>query len=389
MVLHRSLAHPKGFVIALLLVIMLLLAAGRASAGPPEATPPEPPVQAGFSLERSAWVSTPKVGEFGIGLLTAMSYRATFVDNEPSALGFYLPWVRPNFHATLFSGKLRVFIQPELAGPAPALLDAEIIYQPHEAFGIDLGQQRARFSRSWLTPVPIWAMPSLGRVNEEFRVGRELGVSLFGRPFGGRFEYDLGIYNAGGINLKGPIELQPLVTARLAVNPIGAVPYAQTPAFANVTKPVFGLAVNAWTDRFRPEPVGDPADPATVIPPVRERVALGGELVFMSPRVHLLAEGYGRWHLLRDRQLLDRGWGSQLQLGVMILDETLELHGRAGVFDPSRDEPLQGVWEGGMAWYLWGHHIKALLSYSCTQGLQPASRGCSNQFAQLQAQLWF
>lgn len=335
----------------------------------------------GFSLERGAWLATPHI-EFGIGLLTALRYGATFTNDSVDSLGFTLPYVRPNLHASVFDGKLRFVIQPEFAGPTPRLLDAELVWQPIKAFGLDLGQYRPHVSRAWNTPIPTLGLVGRGAVDDAFHSDRALGATVFGRPFDGKLEYDVGVFNAGGYNLAKPTRLEPMVTWRLAVNPIGAVPYTQTPAFAKVDKPVFGFGVHGWSDRFQPVA----ADPTLARPLERQRVTAGGDFVVMTPRVHVLLEGFGRWHVAK-RGLLDAGWGSQGQVGVMVLDETLELQARAGVMDPGLGVGMQGTWEGGLSWYLFGNHVKAQLHYACTQSLADV-QGCNHR-AELQTQLWF
>lgn len=377
----------SAFVVRILLPFVLVLGLARpALASPPPADPPaaeksETGFAGGFSLERGAWLATPHL-EFGIGLLATLRYGATFNATGVDSLGFSLPYLRPNLHASLFDGKLRFLIQPELSGPSVRLLDAQVVYQPIPAFGLDLGQYRPHVSRAWNTPIPTLALPGRGVVDDAFHTDRALGATVFGRPLGGKLEYDVGVFNGGGYNLGQPIQLEPLLTWRLAVNPLGAVPYTQTPAFADIDRAVFGFAVHGWTDYFRPAQI----DP-DVRPTPYQRVVAGGDFVLMTPRVHVLAAGFGRWAVDR-RGLIDAGWGSQAQLGVMVLAQTLELQARAGVLDAGVGTPTQGIWEAGLSWYLWGNHIRAQLHWTCTQNFAQPS-GCASQRAELQTQLWF
>jgi hypothetical protein len=145
---------------------------------------------------------------------------------------------------------------------------------------------------------------------------------------------------------------------------------------------VFAFGVHAWTDRFRDEQI----DPL-IKPLEHQRVTAGGDFVLMSRRVHLLVEGFGRWAVAKSG-LFDAGWGSEAQFGVMLLPRTLELQARAGVLDLGLNQAMQGIWEGGLSWYLWGNHIRAQLHYVCMQNLAAPS-GCASQRAELQTQLWF
>ncbi len=347
----------------------------------PPAAPPKPTLAGGFSLERGAWLATGRA-EFGLGLLATTRYGATITDAGVGSLGFTLPFVRPNLHASLFDDKLRVFVMPELAPPSPRLLDAQVIWQPHPAFGLDLGQYRPHLARAWNTPMPLIALPGRGTVDEFFTSDRALGATVFGRPLAGKLEYDLGLLNAGGFNLAQPARLDPLLTWRLAYNPLGALPLTQTPAFADVDRTLVGLAVHGWTDRQTPA-----QDDPLIKPIDRRRVTAGGELVLMTPRVHLLVEGFARWEL-DDSGLLDAGWGSQAQVEVMLLSDALGLQTRGGVIDRGLGEPTQGVWEGGLSWYLRGNHLRAQLHYLCVQSFSDPV-GCERHRAQLQTQLWF
>lgn len=364
------------------LALSLVLARTALAQAPANAEAPaaHDKLAGGFSLERGAYVATPR-HEFAIGLLTTLRYGASFTSTGVDSLGFSLPFVRPSLRASLFDGKLRFLIQPELSGANARLLDAQVIYQPIAAFGFNLGQYRPLVSRAWNTPIPLLAMPGRGVVDDVFHTDRALGATIFGRPFAGKFEYDVGVFNAGGYNLDQPLRLEPLATIRLAVNPLGPVPYTQTPAFAEVERTVFGLAAHGWTDRFRADPVAPEIKPIE-----QQRIVAGGDFVLMTPRVHLLVEGFARWAVAKS--LVDAGWGSQVQLGVMLLPRTLELQARAGVLDSGAGQSTRGDWEAGLSWYLWGNHIRAQLHYSCVQDFAHP-HGCMSQRAQLQTQLWF
>jgi hypothetical protein len=351
-----------------------------ASASPPPEPEPAPRIDAGFSLDKGAYVSTERAS-FGIGLLAMLRYGATFNADGVDSLGFTLPFIRPNIHGSAFANKLRFFVQPELSG-TPRLLDAQVIYQPIPAFGVDLGQYRPHVSRAWNTPIPLLALPGRGLVDDDFHTDRAAGATVFGQPLGGKLEYDVGLLNAGGFNLASPPKLQPLITWRIGYNPLGALPLGQTPAFASVDHTLIGIAAHGWSDPF----TTTPSDPQTK-PSERQRVVVGGDVTVMTPRVHVLVEGFGRWQVNKTG-LRDVGWGSQAQVGVMLLPKSLELQARAGVLDQGINKPLTGVWEGGLSWYLLGNHLRAQLHYSCTQNLADPV-GCTQHRGQLQTQLWF
>jgi hypothetical protein len=64
------------------------------------------------------------------------------------------------------------------------------------------------------------------------------------------------------------------------------------------------------------------------------------------------------------------------------------LQARAGVIDSGINVATQGIWEGGLTWYLFGNHLRAQLHYMCTQSFADP-QGCANHRAELQTQLWF
>jgi hypothetical protein len=345
-----------------------------ALASPPVTRAPEPPVPArGFSLERGAWLATPHIG-FGFGLLATLRHSASFSRDGVDAHGVSVPIVRPSLHARMANDKLRLLVQPELAGPSPRLLDAQLVYQPISAFGLELGQYRPHVSRAWNTPVPSLGLPDRGTVDHAFQPGRALGATVLGRPFAGKLEYAFGRFDAGGPKFGQPLQLEPLTTWRLAVNPLGPVPYTQTPGLAKLERPVFGFGVHGWTHQARPGIEG-------------QRLTVGGDFVVMTEHIHVLVEGFGRWGL-RKRRLLGQGWGSQAQIGVMVLERTLELHARAGILDPGRGQATQGTWEGGLSWYVYGNHLKAQIHHVCNHSFAD-SRGCESHRALVQTQLWF
>ncbi|MCZ7684533.1 MAG: hypothetical protein M5U28_39500 [Sandaracinaceae bacterium] len=81
---------------------------------------------------------------------------------------FEVPVVRPVLQAGVLDDKIRLFVQPELAGPSPRLLDLHVDLAPDPAVQVRIGQFITPYSRIFITPLPRLAMTDFGVVSDTF-----------------------------------------------------------------------------------------------------------------------------------------------------------------------------------------------------------------------------
>lgn len=330
-------------------------------------------------------------GRFGIslGLLGQMRYSVDEANGNVDP-GFALRLARTMFQGHLFGQRLTFQLQPELAG-TPRLLDANVTLNLHPAFSILAGQYRPWFTRGFPTNLPLQAQLDRGSVLDAFRIDRDVGVTVMGRPFDGRLEYYVGVLNGEGLDRSAPRDPQPLITSRVVAAPLGAVAYDQTvAATATANLPFrFAVAANAATNEIAR--VGTLTDSETgeqtagPLPRLRTMV-LSGDVALQWWRLVGLGEGFYRADRFRGAGR-DDAWGGYGTLSLSVIRKRLDVVARAGGMRLEGETSAHMPLEPGINVYVVGNHAKLQLRYRCDLGLRDG--GCISQGAQLQGQLWF
>lgn len=334
------------------LVIGCAQLAAAAPASPPP-TPPSPALHA--SLDDGLSVSTAD-GSFSVrlGLLVQARYelrRTPSIDTQ----GFDVRVVRPQLRGTIGRPWLRFFVQPELAD-TQRLLDLQLDAQPTPLFGVRVGQFLTPFSRAFNTPVPLLQFPDFSVVNTAFRADRDTGVMLHGEPFGGRAEWNLGVFNGNGLDRGGNDRFDLRWMARLAWNPLGAVSYNETPALNGPTPWRVGVGVNAYTDTTTVTIPPGSGQSASRMGDQHQDV-VGADVAVRGGPWTLQAEGYHRWQRRADGTRVG-SWGAYAQSGLM-LGRHFEVAARGNVMQP--DDQGSATMLSGEAMltaYARGNHLK-------------------------------
>lgn len=342
-------------------------------------------VSTSASLDRGVEVER-RDGTFGAraGILVWSQWQAQ-LDREGSLQknDFTVPIVRPTLRAFVGAKWMRLFVQPELAG-APKLLDLELDAQPTPAFGLKLGQMIPPFSRAFMTPVPKLQMPGFSPANERFRANRDVGAMAYGFLLGGRFEWFAGVFDGTGLAPppQGHTELAYFVRhAATIVGPPpptdGHVHYDETPSLGGSVPFTIRFGANAYAAQTTPA-----AQATTQTGPTGRAVTLGADAQVLAGGFMLQLEGY-----VRRTNIPATGsqtsWGGYVQAGQFLFPQRLEVAGRtsytsrAGSVDPAVS------YEGQLAFYAVGNHLKVIGRYAYIDGPHPAHA------VGVHAQLWF
>jgi hypothetical protein len=290
---------------------------------------------------------------------------------------FSVAMARPQLRATLLKPWIRLFVQPELAGTQPKLLDLEIDVQPVPEIGIKVGQMITPFSRTFLTPVPKLMWATFSPANDYFRADRDVGALLYGYPDGkGRFEYYTGVFNGNRINQKSNDNLSPEVIVRLAGTVFGAPVgtkghqvYDEVPGLQpDRSPPTLRLGVNAAFNLVdRTKQVFDPATSTFKDVPAGEERAdtVGGDVSFAAGGFVTQAEVYARRGLRTDGTRYV-AVGAYAHAAYFIVPKWVEMGARVSVLDTNVDVGSVDLtaYEGQVAVYFLGHHLKTSFRYS-------------------------
>lgn len=320
-------------------------------------------------------------GDFGVGLgfLGQLRHQTT-VTSTSTDHGFAVRLARPVLTAHLWGNLVRARVMPELAG-TPRLLDASAEVRFHPAFGLELGQYRPWISRGFRTGLPVLALPGRGTIVNKFRIDRDVGITAYGRPFGGRFEYYVGLHNGNGPNATR-VGDGLLYTARVVVAPLGPVAYNQTPYLDSKGEVRLAAGLGGYAVEL---PVPEDELPEGVTGP-EKRHEYGGsaDVVVSGWRLAGQLEGFVR---RRNDVTTTAGlsWGGYGQVSGLLVRDRLDAAFRVGAYDIGEGARLPI--EAGLNVYLAKHHAKIQVSYGC-DGL-PGRLGCTAHRATAQAQLMF
>jgi len=330
-------------------------------------------------------------GRFGLslGILAQLRYAIDVEDGEVDP-GFSLRLGRTMVRGHMWDDRVVYQLQTEFSGRV-RLLDANAILNVDPAFAILAGQYRPWFTRGFPTNLPLQALPDRGSVLDAFRVNRDIGVTVLGRPFDGRMEYYLGVMNGEGLDLQAPRNPQPLLTARLVGAPLGSLGYSQTTAaHADKNLPFrFAFATNVATNEV--SRVGLATDPETgaessVSLPDLRTVVVGGDVALQGWRMIAMGEGFWRRNQEEDGAR-DESWGAYGLLSGVLVRHRLDLSARVGALRLEGETRAHMPVEPGLNLYVFADHAKLQVRYRCDVGLDNGS--CRSQGADLQAQLWF
>lgn len=394
--MHRSLQRLAQS--GLPLAVVSLISTTSFAADPPATLPSSPKNQIDFHASLADGLGLrreDKLFSVDLGILTQMRYDMTLHEGKVASDGFNVLMVRPTLRVKALHDTVRLFVQPELGTSAPKLLDFELTWQPTPEMGIRVGQFLTPMTRAFLTPVPILQFNDFNRVNAKFRADRDTGAMIFGATKNGKLDYWLGAFNGNGIDKGGNDDTTMMGIARVAVNPVRAMPYDETPSLKGSVPFGIAIAANGVADRAHPtKAVTDPTTGAqsTVNLPAETRITGGADIAIAYKTFTFLTEAFTRM-VDPDGGQRSFAYGAYAQAGIFPIPKRLEIAVRGGFMDPNRDKTkdTEANFEGLLTGYFIGNHLKLGARYTyirneakTADGLAP---GVNHRFI-LQTQLW-
>ncbi|WP_044238180.1 hypothetical protein [Chondromyces apiculatus] len=368
---------------------------GTVKVGGGEATPPETFNFHASLSEGLGFKTSENLFAVDIGVLSQIRGETVFNGGELTSGGFNVPVTRPYLRARAFQDRMKFLVQPELAGATPRLLDLEATWQPIPEIGIKAGQFLTPFSRAFMTPVPLLQFQDFSRVEERFRAGRDTGAMLLGSAGQGFLEYYAGAFNGNGIDKGGNDDTSVMGIGRLAVSPVRAMPYDETPSLRGPVPFGFSVGVNGIADRAHPtQQVTDATtgQTTTVALPAETRLTGGVDLAVAWGGFTFFGEGYLR-QATPDTGDAVHGVGVFGQAGYFVVPQRVEVAARVGWMDPSSGnaDDEETSFEGQVNGYAVGNHLKMGLRYQLLHLDAASSDGYqagTNHRALFQVQLW-
>lgn len=380
------------------LVFASLISAPAFAADPPEtlASPPKNKIEFHASLAEGVGLHRQdKLFSASIGILTRMRYVTTVNDGKIVDAGFNVLMVRPQLRVKAFHDTVKLFVQPELATPTPKLLDYELTWQPIPEVGLRVGQFVTPMTRAFITPVPLLKFDDFNRVNAKFRADRDTGAMVFGATKNGKLDYWLGAFNGNGIDKGGNDDTTMMGIARIAVNPVRAMPYDETPSLSGPVPFGIAIGVNGIADRAHPtKTVTDATTGAqsTVSLPTETRLTGGGDIAIAYKSFTFLGEAFTKM-VDPDGGQRSFAYGAYAHAGIFPIPKRLEIAIAGGFMDPNRskDKDTEANFEGLITGYFVGNHLKMGARYTLIHNEAKTADGFLpgvNHRFMIQSQLW-
>lgn len=315
-------------------------------------------------------------------------YQASDIDSPPDRNAFYMRQARPQIRGSLGAPWLTFFMQPELAGTAPKLLDLELTAQPIAEIGLKIGQFLTPFSRTFYTPVPKLLFPDFSIANEAFRADRDTGAMLFGAAAKGLLEYYAGVFNGNRIDKSSNDDADMMYVGRVAVNPLGPVSYDETPTLSGPSPFRLGLGLNAYRGEVTQTTTTDASTtPPTTTTSQDKNVTAGADIALHYWYATLQAEAYYRQAKPGTGGTL-KSQGGYVHASTFLYPPYIELAARVSYVDPDKetgkDQTL--AFEGLLNLYGLANNLKLNLRYTRFDNPSTSTGLADNVFTtQLQA----
>lgn len=348
-----------------------------------------PAVAAGTDVDMSKGGVTFTSGESSLHLGALAQLRWTALDAEQMdrdtagpglgqedglAQKFEVRRMRVKLAGTAFRSWLGYAFQFELGATggdhASKINDALIDIARKPLASLRLGQFKAPFSLQQLTSAGSQEFVDRAITDKRFAPGRDQGLMLHGRPSGRRFGYEMGAFNGSGES-RAQDDQALLYVGRLVWDPLGEYRPSES-AIGHAGKALLHLGLSARTGEL----ARGTDHPGLFEHPDNE-TALGVEAAWTRGRLFAMAEYFRSTAettsiapsdpndpnapLAAKRGPNLRAAGLNVQLGVMVVPEKIEIALRHAQIDPDAGTVGDNVIEDRVVFgYFWkGHRLKA------------------------------
>jgi len=235
-----------------------------------------------------------------------------------------------------------------------------------------IGQYKVPFDREFLTSAFNLQLIDRSMVNNEFNLGRDIGLQVSGQPIGDFLDYRLGIFNGSGANQVN-VDKKYMYVGRLVFSPFGPVPYSQG-AVGKPGKPLLSVGVaGAWMPDLKP---GERKSLAGVlgstqeVPVMSDIFQLTSDIAFQYQNFSL--EGAYYYRTIDPKEPTKFGKqnasGYFAQGGYFLIPKHLEVAARYSFMDPDTptkvDDNKRKEMAAGVSYYFFGHPLKIQGNYS-------------------------
>jgi polyhydroxyalkanoate synthesis regulator phasin len=229
-----------------------------------------------------------------------------------------------------------------------------------------VGQYKVPFDREFLTSAMNLQLIDRSVANNEFNLGRDIGLQFSGQPIGKYLEYRLGLFNGSGANQTN-VDNKYIYVGRLVFSPFGPVPYSQG-AVGKPDKPLLSVGVaGAWMPNLNPGErkslagvLGSPLE----VPVISDVGQFTSDIAFQYKNFSLEGAYYYRTIDPQEPTIFGRqnASGYFIQGGYFLIPKHLEVAARYSFMEPDTptnvDDNKKREMTAGVSYYFSGHPLK-------------------------------
>ena len=333
-----------------------------------------------------------------------MRLRGQFLANyinpdgdDDEGFGFRVRRLRATWDGNAFAPWMKYKVEYDL-GRTGELKDMKLSFAKNNAFVPTMGQYKVPFNREVLNSSSALQVVDRSILSDYFEYDRDIGAGVYGLLGDGMIRYDLGVFQAEGMNQKNDKgDTGMLWAGRVQAALIGGDAKKVKENFAKkptlmVGAAVAGIDVEGGSDSN----IGIPSG---------ERVLEDGKVTsftadinYRDPRFNLTGEYIGRWVNPDDAGIATAyDYGFRVQGGFFVVPKKVELASRYAMvtFDDDVvgvDGDLDNVWTftQGLNYYLSGNHQwKVQLDYTFQREEDLAGVESDESMVRAQVQAYF
>ncbi|MEW6455483.1 MAG: porin [Acidobacteriota bacterium] len=300
-----------------------------------------------------------------------LGYYSSFENKIPSEKGFSIRRARLYFKGNGFYPWLKYYTQLTMEGDKISLRDFYLDFEKNKKISPKIGQYKVPFNREFLTSSADLQLVDRSIINNEFEVGRDIGMSLVGN-FNSRFNYFIGIFNGSGKYYKN-LDKDLLYAGRVMWTPAGELKYSQS-SLEYPENPIFALgAAFAYFPGY--EPLKENSEDRKTLSNAVKTVSTGTSdvsqfvLDFAFKYKGFSLEGDYHYRNITPEELSAKkleSYGFRIQGGYLFESKRWEIALRYSSLDPniSKENDIQKEITAGLNYFIQRHKLKIQGDYS-------------------------
>lgn len=326
--------------------------------------------QVGISYGEHGFEFATEDGKDSLAIGSRLQFRYTFDDydrktGKDDISSFQVKRAKIFAHGNAFTKDLTYKIQVNAAGSSVTLDDFYGNYKLLKWLQIRCGQYKVPFNRQELTSSGSQQFVDRAITNEAFTLSRDQGVMLHSFLLNDYAEYAIGVFNGNGRNKSTNENNGHLFAGRIAFYPLGKFKMYSESDIGHTTSPKAGIGVAGAYNARVPFKEGDETF-------IKDVTSFAADAIIKWYGVSFAGDYFITTTNVRGGEKTNSN-GFNVQAGVFLIPEHLELAGRFAMVDPDvnlNDDTEQEI-AGSINYFINKHKLKLQADYAILIEEQP------------------